>query len=133
MVSGVQSIYISLGWVFRGGASAVDDVRTITTPWPAWCVPRGMKYASVVIPLVVVGVLFLAGCVWVAMRTRNDEGDEESVMNVEHEGGVAFTRPKEQPPTRAHTIPRPAISVPSSLASTSETTAPGLPPPRYER
>ncbi|KAG8794253.1 hypothetical protein FRC12_025166 [Ceratobasidium sp. 428] len=71
--------------------------------------------------------------VWVAMRTRNDEGDEESVMNVEHEGGVAFTRPKEQPPTRAHTIDRPAISVPSSLASTSETTAPGLPPPRYER
>ncbi|KAG9105096.1 hypothetical protein FRC07_009634 [Ceratobasidium sp. 392] len=90
-----------------------------------------MKYASVVIPLVVVGVLFLIGCVWVAMRTRNEEGDEESV------DGAAFPRPKEQrsiqPPTRAHTIDRPmpvATSIPSSVASTSSEAAP---PPRYER
>ncbi|KAH7338611.1 hypothetical protein B0J17DRAFT_705987 [Rhizoctonia solani] len=38
-----------------------------------------MKYASVIIPLVLVGVLFLLGCIWVATRKDKDDGDEESV------------------------------------------------------
>ncbi|QRW21992.1 hypothetical protein RhiXN_09579 [Rhizoctonia solani] len=39
-----------------------------------------MKYASVIVPLVLVGVLFLFGCIWVATRGEKDDGDEESAL-----------------------------------------------------
>ncbi|KAG8688106.1 hypothetical protein FRC08_011616 [Ceratobasidium sp. 394] len=105
-----------------------------------------MKYASVVIPLVVVGVLFLCGCVWVAMRTRNDDGDgdgdEESVVG--EPSAVLACCPKETilPPARAQTVERPVPPVPvstlplparTSQASETSRTSETLPPPRYER
>ncbi|QRV94587.1 transmembrane protein [Ceratobasidium sp. AG-Ba] len=91
-----------------------------------------MKYASVVIPLVIVGVFFLIGLVWVVIRSRNDDLDEESVIG---DPETAFSTPKEVVlppiPNSAHTLPpstmATSLSVPTSLASVES-----VPPPRYE-
>ncbi|KAF8593855.1 hypothetical protein BDV93DRAFT_529649 [Ceratobasidium sp. AG-I] len=97
-----------------------------------------MKYASVVIPLVIVGVLFLCGCIWVATRTRNDDGDEESIVDRDE---PLRTAKQVQPslhdhhaPSRAHSVtrPSPAVLVPPLPTSTHSLTSVES-PPRYER
>ncbi|KAG8698432.1 hypothetical protein FRC11_014424, partial [Ceratobasidium sp. 423] len=57
-----------------------------------------MKYASVIIPLVLVGVLFLLGCIWVATRRDKDE-DEESL-------------PGAEPPPKTERVPKPELAMP---------------------
>ncbi|QRV80085.1 hypothetical protein RhiJN_08100 [Ceratobasidium sp. AG-Ba] len=92
-----------------------------------------MKYASVVIPLVIVGVFFLIGLVWVIVRSRNDDLDDESAIG---DPESVFAHPKEVVlppiPNSAHTLPPSttgaSLSVPTSLASLES-----VPPPQYER
>ncbi|KAB5587963.1 Rab-GTPase-TBC domain containing protein [Ceratobasidium theobromae] len=61
-----------------------------------------MKYASVIVPLVVVGVMFLVGCVWVATRDKDDADDEESVRGDAPAPMTAKPNPLD-PPRPAHT------------------------------
>jgi len=86
-----------------------------------------MKYASVVIPLVIVGVVFLLGCVWVATRGSNDDGDEESVLERDSSLSTAKQEhPVPEAPSRAHPVSVPAPPLPISTHSTES-------PPSYER
>ncbi|CEL63634.1 hypothetical protein RSOLAG1IB_10912 [Rhizoctonia solani AG-1 IB] len=85
-----------------------------------------MKYASVIVPLVLVGVIFLLGCIWVATRGEKDDGDEESALE-SPEPRPKMTKPDLAMPIPAHV----RMSPPHSTSSNSLDHTDG--PPRYER
>ncbi|KAF8671120.1 hypothetical protein RHS04_08474 [Rhizoctonia solani] len=105
-----------------------------------------MKYASVIVPLVLVGVLFLFGCIWVATRGEKDDGDEESALEspeprpstselcrYEHGANTAaeMIKPDLAVPIPAHVRMSPPLDVAHSTSSYSADHNDG--PPRYER
>ncbi|CAE6486482.1 unnamed protein product [Rhizoctonia solani] len=92
-----------------------------------------MKYASVIIPLVLVGVLFLLGCIWVATRRDRDEGDEESVPELAEpapKSKLGAPKPQLPIPAPAHTVP---VPVPVGTPHSSSSSSSSADPPRYER
>ncbi|KEP47413.1 putative transmembrane protein [Rhizoctonia solani 123E] len=89
-----------------------------------------MKYASVIVPLVLVGVLFVIGCIWVAVRKDKDEGDEESVPELVEPAPKGPKPPHLAIPVAAHTIPPLDLATHSS---SSHSLSVGHDPPRYER
>lgn len=87
-----------------------------------------MKYASVIIPLVLVGVLFLLGCIWVATRgDRDREEDEESLPGAEPTPKTESRAPKLAIPAPAH-VRSPPIDLTHSSSNSFDHE-----PPRYER
>ncbi|CAE6406104.1 unnamed protein product [Rhizoctonia solani] len=89
-----------------------------------------MKYASVIVPLVLVGVLFLFGCIWVATRGEKDDGDEESALE-SPEPRPKMIKPDLAVPIPAHVRMSPPLDVAHSTSSYSADHNDG--PPRYER
>ncbi|CAE6525985.1 unnamed protein product [Rhizoctonia solani] len=96
-----------------------------------------MKYASVIIPLVLVGVLFLLGCIWVATRKDKDEGDEESVPELASptpkKPALGMPKPDLAMPVRAHIRPTPHTITPPHTGHSSSCNSLDHEPPRYER
>ncbi|KAJ1302457.1 hypothetical protein OPQ81_002775 [Rhizoctonia solani] len=88
-----------------------------------------MKYASVIIPLVLVGVLFVIGCIWVATRGEKDDVDEESALEVSEPAPKA-PKPDLAVPMAAH-VRSPHTTLDSSHSSSSNSLEHD--PPRYER